>query len=470
MSGEVDLASQLHTWAVKEMHFYSQGASTKTNIPTVEDFKMLCKGPNAAIWKWVIAHVRSTETVRTVKGNLALKSKTSRQSYRVKYGESGEQFEQTKHDLLDRRAALSGEITTTLRDIGHLEHEVERITTDISETEHAYEKEKDCVNNTRRKAALLQVYSQSCTDMMSQYGEYSKVINAKVNNIKQRAQKTLEREEYYSRETADHDPDSDTDTPALETSSAKHVRECCEDIGGFLQDTLKGAFGGDKTQFTKRKEPLWQKVEQVSGTFSADQILTSLLTNTRDTTAALKTMTSKVDIRRDAQNLRFRYEPSGDVQDLAKPPSLLRSVHQLLQERANEHLQRFIQSQKYANEARNLEESIAALKGQIEKRLQKLFSQKTADFTLARNLIEAELELDGYRASLHCLNSEAESLKEIVECSYRERQQLFTKYHRIQEFQELTDKKQNVIQVLVKQNINSQSRLDAQIDEIDQYI
>ncbi|XP_060563500.1 HAUS augmin-like complex subunit 5 [Ruditapes philippinarum] len=422
MSGEVDLASKLHTWAVKEMHFYSQGASTSSKIPTVEDFKMLCKGPNAAIWKWVIAHVYSTETVRTVKGNLALKAKTSSQSYRVKYGEKESQYEQTKHDLLAKRASLSGEITTTLRDIGHLEHEIDRITTDISETGT---------------------------------GSYMK---------------TLEREEYYSRETADQDPDSDSDTPALETASCKHVRECCEEIGGFLQDTLKGAFSGDKSQFAKRKEPLWQKVELVSGTFSADQILTSLLHNTRDTTATLKAMTSKVDIRRDAQNLRFKYEPGGDVKDLAKPPSLLRSVHQLLQERTNEHLQRFIQSQKYTNEARNLEESIVALKGQIEKRLQKLFSQKNADFALARNLIEAELELDGYRASLHCLNREGESLKEIVESSFRERQELITKYHRIQEFQELTDKKQNVIQVLVKQNLNSQSRLDSQIDEIDEYI
>jgi hypothetical protein len=55
-----------------------------------------------------------------------------------------------------------------------------------------------------------------------------------------------------------------------------------------------------------------------------------------------------------------------------------------------------------------------------------------------RNLIEAELELDGFRASLHCLNREGESLKEIVESSFRERQELITKYHRIQEFQELT--------------------------------
>lgn len=40
MSGEVDLASKLHTWAVKDMHFYSQGSSAQGNIPTVEDFKM----------------------------------------------------------------------------------------------------------------------------------------------------------------------------------------------------------------------------------------------------------------------------------------------------------------------------------------------------------------------------------------------------------------------------------------------
>jgi hypothetical protein len=60
------------------------------------------------------------------------------------------------------------------------------------------------------------------------------------------------------------------------------------------------------------------------------------------------------------------------------------NICKTLQERTNEHLQRFIQSQKYTNEARNLEESIVALKGQIEKRLQKLFSQKNADFALAR--------------------------------------------------------------------------------------
>ncbi|KAL4229160.1 spindle assembly [Mactra antiquata] len=468
MSCEEDLATVLHTWAVKEMRFYSQGLTSHSKIPSVNDFKIMCKGPNAAIWKWVTSHVRSTETVKTVRGNLALKRKTSQQPYTVNYGESKDQYDDTKSSLISKKSSLLGEITTTLRDIGHLEYEVERITKEISETDHNYEREKENVNNTRRKAALLQSYCMKCKDTMAQYSEYSKCITCRVENIKQRAQKSYEAEEFYSRETDDNN--DDVDTSPLETASAKHVRQCCDDIGLFLHDTLRGEFAGDKTQFSRRKEPLWQKAEQVSNDVCPDQILTSLITNTRHTSAQLKTMTSRVDIRRDAQNLRFKYESNGSVQDLSNPPSLLRSVHQLLQERSTEHFGRFVLTQKYTNEARNLEEAVVALKSQIEKQLQKMFSNKTADYQMARKLIDLELELDGCRASLHCLNKEAESLKEVVENSYRERQELFAKYHKIQEFQDLTDKKQNVIQVLVKQNINSQSRLDAQIDEINSYI
>lgn len=52
----------------------------------------------------------------------------------MNYGVGGEQFEETKCALLERRAALSGEVTTTLRDVGHFEHEVERITAEVTET------------------------------------------------------------------------------------------------------------------------------------------------------------------------------------------------------------------------------------------------------------------------------------------------------------------------------------------------
>lgn len=52
----------------------------------------------------------------------------------MKYGADGKQYEESKCALLDRRAALKGEITTVLRDIGLLEREVDRITAEIAET------------------------------------------------------------------------------------------------------------------------------------------------------------------------------------------------------------------------------------------------------------------------------------------------------------------------------------------------
>ncbi|WAR05818.1 hypothetical protein MAR_021187 [Mya arenaria] len=56
------------------------------------------------------------------------------QSYKVNYNVGGEQFEDTKQALLEQRAALTGEITTTSRDVGHFEHEVERMTAEVTQT------------------------------------------------------------------------------------------------------------------------------------------------------------------------------------------------------------------------------------------------------------------------------------------------------------------------------------------------
>ena len=59
---------------------------------------------------------------------------------------------------------------------------------------------------------------------------------------------------------------------------------------------------------TRRKEPVWQQVEMVTSSYSPDQILSALVTNTQMSTLAAKDMTSRVDIRRDAQSLRYMSE------------------------------------------------------------------------------------------------------------------------------------------------------------------
>ncbi|WAR06212.1 hypothetical protein MAR_021581 [Mya arenaria] len=302
MNRESELARQLHEWTTQEMHFNLQSSHSAALDPE----------------------------------KLKVKSKTSVPSYKVNYDVGGKQFEDSKQALLERRAALTGEITTTLRDVGHFEHEVERITAEVAETERKYQQVKEAINNSRRKAALLTAFCVKSADNAAQYKEYVRCLQTRTATIKSRAQKGLETEEYYSREAAGGDSDDEEETeektPALEIASA---------------------------------------------------------------------------------------------------------------ERNKEHFLSFVQCQKSVNDARNLEQSVSMVKSRIEKKLHKLFSQKSTDLKLARTLVDVEVEVDGQRAALHSLTQETEALK---------------------------DQKQGVIQVLVKQNMNAQSRLEEQLADISDYI
>ncbi|XP_052804152.1 uncharacterized protein LOC128234152 [Mya arenaria] len=103
----------------------------------------------------------------------------------------------------------------------------------------------------------------------------------------------------------------------------KHVPEACSEIGTFLRDTLNGAFANDMA-------------------------------------------------------LLCKYD-GGE----ARQPSLNKSVYQLLQERNKEHFLSYVQFQKSVNDARNSEQSVSMVKSRIEKKLHKLFSQKSTDLKLA---------------------------------------------------------------------------------------
>ncbi|XP_052804227.1 uncharacterized protein LOC128234194 isoform X3 [Mya arenaria] len=168
MNRESELARQLQEWTTQEMHFNLQSSHSAALDP--EKLKVLCKGPGAAIWQWVTQHVKSTETVKTVNDNLAFKSKTSAPNYKVNYDVGGEQFENTKEALLERRAALTGEITTTLRDVGHFEHEVERITAEVAATGSSMMVKKSGIWPDSRPCT--RVYISFCRYLLEKYKSY----------------------------------------------------------------------------------------------------------------------------------------------------------------------------------------------------------------------------------------------------------------------------------------------------------
>ena len=80
----------------------------------------------------------------------------------------------------------------------------------------------------------------------------------------------------------------------------------------------------------RHREKLWQDIEAVTGQFIANQIVQSLCVITLDGTERLRDFTNKIDIRKDAEKLKFKYE-QGHLVDVSSAPSTLLSVKQLLE-------------------------------------------------------------------------------------------------------------------------------------------
>ncbi|XP_052073001.1 uncharacterized protein LOC127711078 isoform X6 [Mytilus californianus] len=462
MASDDDIASRLHTWALQEMHFHPQGRHVNTPLPNASQFKQIFRGPSADFWKFVLSRVRSAQTVKKVKGNLGLKRHADK-SYKVKY-KTGNKFDEEKENLLEQRNKLTGEVTSLFTDINHLENDFKRLEQEVVEAETRYQTSCNEISILRRQRALVQTYSLQTNDTAKHYEEYTKKITTQADKLLNKAKKGSE---YYSRKRSS--TDDDHYSSSLETRQGKQVRETCEAIGSFLQKMLQGEFGTDKTVFQSKKDIIWKSVEELLSEFSVTQILNALVTNTQESAFTLRDMTSKVDIRRDAEKLRFKYERTGQLRDESNPPNILQSVHQLLEENQVNQIKRFVETEKFCNETWKLEQRFAEVKEEIDTKLQFVFKNHK-DLKLARELIECDIDLVGRKAILASLNCEANNLRELISKSLKDKDIICAKFQRIQDFKQIVERKQNLIQVLARQNYNAKSRLEDQRKEIDQYI
>ncbi|XP_056012631.1 uncharacterized protein LOC125679212 [Ostrea edulis] len=459
---EKDIVEKLHAWANQEMLFTPQGLHANKPIPTVENYREICKGPQRDIWKFIIENVHSAQTVRKVKGNLALKG-TKPKSYRVKY-KADEKLDEQKQNLLDRRAQLTGEVTAALKDISHLENDLSRLEQEILDTDRECQMKTASISNTRRKCALLKTYSTQCGLMMREFEEYTNQMSRKMTTITKRAKKTSDTEEYYSCKKSSTDDEQGAVSVGLESKCSRDVRKTCDYVGKFLLGALQGEFGTDKNVFHQKKQLLWKHMEDTFSDHSVQQIYNALVTNTQNAAFDMRDLTSKVDIRRDAEKLRFKYENSGELTDLSSSPSLLQSVHQLLEENRISQVKRFIETEKYLNSAWRNNQLLEELNNKIDRHLKKLF-KNSRDLNLARSLVDLEVDLAAKRAECQCLSQEATLLRENIAEAMREKEILFVKYQKIQDFKEIANKKQELIQVIVRQNMNAKSRLESQREE-----
>lgn len=202
----------------------------------------------------------------------------------------------------------------------------------------------------------------------------------------------------------------------------------------------------------------------------AKDILTSLCRIAEDSAISLQELSVRIDLKKDAQQLKFNYENSGKLTDTSSPPSLLQSVHQLIEEGQAAHFQRFIESERGLNQAWRGRQRLQTLQQQLEGNFVASYQDSPGNIELARVLLHNELELAASKASLDYMKA---AIAELAECRnerQRAKEILIMKHKKIQDFERLAQTKQSLIQALVKQNSNARTRIENQKQELLQYM
>ncbi|XP_048254505.1 AUGMIN subunit 5-like isoform X2 [Haliotis rufescens] len=448
-----DIPHKLHTWLTQEMHF---APPPGTNLPSPDEIKGICRGSTVDVWKFILSRVHSVQTVKKVKGNLALRD----QRHLKNSSDSRTSHSDEQEALAERRVQLTREVTQCLSDISHIEKDLKRLERETIQTERNYRSGCEDLRNKQRRTGLLHVYSKHKKENVAEYQEFKHRLEARVQSL---VNKSSESRVFLA-------GGSNGGDSGLEAVSCRQVRETCGNIGAFLHETLKGSFAGDKRAFNEKKQGLWTQVETTLSDLTVGQLVSSLVTNTNLSALALREKTLAINIKQDAEKLRFKFEKVGQLKDMSSSQPLLMSVHQLLEESQLSHLHDYMMTEKSLNQTFKLQQEYSNLQDKLRKLLTRTFTDRAGELQLAQKVIDGELEVMRARATLYSLLDVKDRLQENMESSQKARQKMHLAYKKIHDFQQIADSKQNLIRVLSKQNLNAQSRLTAQQAEIQQYI
>lgn len=477
MAGEEvdELANGLRSWAMDEMYFRAQGRHSNTPLPSREDFKMLCRGPMADVWKYVLEHVKSTKTVQKIKGNLKLQQLISEQA-----SHSGDKpHDEVRDQLKQKHAELTKKLLEVKNKYHNAEKEVKTLQKEILDAEGSYSEMDQQISDFAKRNALLTAFSEQCCLATEMYTDLVKQINDRITVYKDIARKKSTDPTYYTSQGSISQGSmlssvEGRSTPTgLESACTRSVRESCEKIGSFLHEVVKAEEQtgrvDDGTQ-RKIKEQLWTGVEKILSQHPPKDVLTSLSRIAQDSAISLRELTDRIDLKQDALELKFKYENSGKLTDTSSPPSVLQSVHQLIQEGQAAHFQRFIESEKGLNEVWKGRKRLETLQQEMESILVSRYKDSPGNVELARELNRIELELVACRASLEYYKTAVNELTDDKNERQRAKEILHMKHKKIQDFEKLAESKQSLIQALVKQNSSAKARIEKQKHEHLQFI
>ncbi|KAM2143755.1 hypothetical protein ACFX1R_047514 [Malus domestica] len=509
-------------WLQKEMGYRPLGpysaASSKSQLPSIDSMRKICRGNMIPIWNFLITRVKSENTVKNIRRNItvhggggggdggALVKSRKEEGTRSKGGRRKEKLgegtsaAETREAALQERDLAAKEVEKLRNIVKRQRKDLKARMLDVSRAEAERKRMLDERSKKRHKQVMLEAYYQQCDEAEKIFAEYHKRLRYYVNQARDAQRSGVdsslelvnsfgsnsEKEAVYSTLKGSKAAE---DVLLIETTKERNIRNACESLAAHMIEKIRcsfPAYEGSGIHLNPQLEaaklgfnfvgelPDEVRAAIVNGLKNPPQLLEAITSYTSRLKSLISREIEKIDVRADAETLRYKYE-NNRVMDVSSPDVSSPLHYQLygngkiradapsrgtqLLERQNAHVQQFLATEDALNkaaEARDLcQKLIKRLHGNSD-----VISSGTSQNVGSLRQLELEVwakerEVAGLRASLNTLMSEIQRLNKLCAERKEAEDSLKKKWKKIEEFDYRRSELEIIYTSLLKVNMDA---------------
>ncbi|KDP24304.1 hypothetical protein JCGZ_25600 [Jatropha curcas] len=513
-------------WLQKEMGYRPLGPysapTNKSQLPSTDALRKICRGNMIPVWNFLMKRVKSEKTVESIRKNIMVhggvesgssvnlgkeegRSKGARRKEKV-LGESSSSAESREAALQEREMAAK-EVERLRNIVRRQRKDLRARMIEVSREEAERKRMLDERAKNRHKQVMLEVYDQQCDEAAKIFAEYHKRLSHYVNQARDAQRSSVdssievvssfsansEKEAVYSTVKGTKSAD---DVILIETTREKHIRKACESLAVHMIERIRNSFPayeGSGIHLNPQLETaklgidfdgeLPDEVRTVIGNClkNPPQLLQAITAYTLRLKTLISREIEKIDVREDAETLRYKYEnnrvmdiSSSDVSSplnyqlygygkiAADVPS--KGTQNQLLERQKAHVQQFLATEDAINKAAEARDMCQKLIKRLHGSADVVSSHSLSVGGTSQNMGVRQFELEvwakereaaGLRASLSTLTSEIQRLNKLCAERKEAEDSLRKKWMKIEEFDSRRSELEAIYTALLKANMDA---------------
>ncbi|XP_047949999.1 AUGMIN subunit 5 [Salvia hispanica] len=502
-------------WLQKEMGYRPLGpyaSSAKAAVPTADSLRKICRGNMIPVWDFLLKRVKSEKTVENIRRNILVHGADDgdkgrrREKSGVGKGESG--GGSSREMALQERELAEKEVERLRQIVRRQRKELKARMIEVSREEAERRRMLDERSNYRHKQVMLEAYDQQSDEAAKIFAEYHKRLRRYVNQARDAQRSSAHSNETVTIIPANSDQElystvkggkSADDVILIETAREKNIRKLCESLATQMAEKIRSSFPayeGNGTHVNPQSEaaklgidfdfdlPTEIKDMLADCLKSPPQLLLAITSYTQWLKTQITKEIDKIDIRADAETLRYKYENDTIVEasstDIGSPlqyhlysngklggdaPS--RGTENQLLERQKAHVQQFLATEDALNKAAEARNTGQLLLKRLHGSGDTVSSNSLVTAGTSQNMSSLrQLELEvwakereaaGFRASLNTLVSEVHRLDKLCAERKEAENSLRKKWKKIEEFDARRSELESVYKALLKANMDAAS-------------